>query len=303
MSRTLSTRAPRQSSPRITPTILAWSAVGLVIVVVAVLVIVKVVVGNGPTTSSHQAVEPASPQLVHQVTTVPASVFNEVGVGIPSSFAGTAPIVISGQPPLTLSGHAPSVMYYGAEYCPYCAAERWAMVVALARFGTWHGLQTTASGLQDGDYSTFSFRNATLDSRYVHFAPIEACTNRLDPNAAGCSGYGVLQTPTKSEQTALARYTGPQFVPGNAQGIAFPYVDVDNRVLFSGSTYQPTVLTSLSQTEIAGALTDPTNLLTRSIVGTANYITAAVCSGSGGMPQSVCISPGATMARNAMKLG
>ncbi len=34
-----------------------------------------------------------------------------------------------GQPALT-SGGKPQIVYMGAEYCPYCAAERWAMVVA-----------------------------------------------------------------------------------------------------------------------------------------------------------------------------
>jgi hypothetical protein len=287
----------------LTPTILGWSAVVLVLVIVAVLVIVKVAGGNGPTTSSHQAVLPASPQLVHEVSSVPASVFNQIGIDIPPAFAGTAPIVIAGQKPLTLDGITPSIVYYGAEFCPYCAAERWAIVVALARFGTWHGLQTTASGLLDGDFSTFSFRSATLQSRYVHFVPIEACTNKPDPHAVGCNGYGDLQMPTKAEQAVLSKYGSATFVPGNTDGISFPYIDIDNRVLFSGSTYEPTILTSLSQVEIAGMLTDPTNLVSKSIVGTANYIAAGVCSGTGGMPSSVCMSPGVRSASKAMKLG
>jgi thiol-disulfide isomerase/thioredoxin len=29
------------------------------------------------------------------------------------------------------------VFFMGAEYCPYCAAERWAIVRALQRFGRW----------------------------------------------------------------------------------------------------------------------------------------------------------------------
>ena len=43
-------------------------------------------------------------------------------------------------PPLTSDGK-PLVVYIGAEYCPFCAAERWPMVVALSRFGTFSGLQ------------------------------------------------------------------------------------------------------------------------------------------------------------------
>ena len=302
MSRTSPARPARRSPSLMTPTRLAWSAVVLVLVLVTTLVVVKLAVGDGPSASPAQAVVPASPALVHEVSSVPASVFDDVGAGVPSAFAGSSPIVVSGQPPLTLGGRTPSVLYLGAEYCPYCAAERWAMVVALARFGTWHGLETTASGLLDGDYRTFSFRHASLESPYVHLATVESCTNRPDPGASGCSGYGVLQKPTAEEQRTLDRYAGPSFVPGDRGGIAFPYVDIDNRMLVSGSTYQPVVLANLSQGEIAGALSDPTDPLTQSIVGTANQLSAGVCAATGGMPTSVCSSRGVTAAAKALKL-
>ena len=37
----------------------------------------------------------------------------------------------------------------GAEYCPYCAAERWAMAVALSRFGTFSDLRLIHSSSAD----------------------------------------------------------------------------------------------------------------------------------------------------------
>jgi hypothetical protein len=77
---------------------------------------------------------------------------------------------------------------------------------------------------------------------------------------------------------------------------------VDNKVLFSGSTYEPNVLGGLTQAEIAHGLTDPTNPVTRSIVGTANYITAAVCAGTHGAPSAVCDSAGVKAADAALKL-
>ena len=281
---------------------MAWGAVGLVIIVVAVLVIVKVTTGSSKTTSSHQAVLPATPALVREISTVPTSVLDKVGTGIPSQYAGNLPIVISGQPSLTLDGKTPTMMYFGAEYCPYCAAERWSMAVALARFGTWHGLETTASGLNDGDYSTLTFRNATFDSPYIHFVPIETCTNIVNPNVTGCSGYTKLQAPTKAEQAVLSKYASSAFLPGNTNGVSFPYVDIDNKVLISGSTFMPAVLTGLSQSDIAGGLTDPTNPVTQSIVGTANYITAAICASTKGAPTSVCASSGVQAASKALKL-
>src|ERR1700722_2965110 len=302
MSRSLQPNFTRRPRAGLNQAALTWGAVGLVIAIVAALVIVKVTSGGGPTVSPHQAVRPASPMLVHEISSVPPSVFDAVGVNIPSEFAGDAPIVISGQPPLALAGRSPTVLYYGAEYCPFCAAERWGIAVALARFGSWSGLSTTASGLLDGDFSTLSFRSAKLDSRNINFVPVESCTNIVDPGAAGCSGYKPLQSPTKSEQAALARYAGPTFVPGDAQGINFPYVDVDNKVLYSGSTYQPTVLTGLTQAEIAGGLTDTTNPVTKSIIGTANYITASVCARDNAAPTNVGAVPGVRAADTALRL-
>jgi Domain of unknown function (DUF929) len=282
---------------------MAWSSVFLVVVVIAVLVVVKLTSTGGPIASSHQAVRSASSTLVHELSTVPASVFDTVGVGIPSQFSGNAPIVISGQPALTLNGRAPSMMYLGAEYCPFCAAERWGMAVALARIGTWSGLDTTASGLQDGDFSTLSFRDAKLTSRYINFVPIETCTNVVDPSATGCSGYGPLQRPSESEQAVLNKYAGPAFVPGNTQDISFPYIDVDNKVLISGSTYEPTVLTGLTQAQIAGGLTDPTNAVTQSVIGTSNYISASICASTKGAPADVCDSSGVQKADAALRIG
>lgn len=297
-SRTLSPHAPSRSRTLV----FAWLSVGLVLLVIVVLVVVKVSTGDGQTSSSHQAVLPASPTLVREISTVPASVFNTVGIGIPGQFTGEAPIIVGGQPPLVLNGKAPTLLYYGAEYCPYCAAERWGIAVALARFGSWHGLDTTASGLLDGDYGTLSFRSAKLVSSQLNFVPIETCTNIIDPGTRGCDGYRPLQSPTPSEQAVLRTYAGPRFVPGNTQGISFPYVDVDNRVLFSGSTYQPVLLTGLTQAEIAQGLTDSTNPVTQAIVGTANYVSASVCAGTHGSPSNVCMSSGVQEADRALGL-
>jgi hypothetical protein len=281
----------------------AWCSVFLVVVVVVVMVAIKLTSSSGPTAGSHQAIRPASSALVRELSTVPTSVFDTVGVGIPSQFAGDAPIVVSGQPELTLNGRTPSMMYLGAEYCPFCAAERWSMAVALSRFGTWSGLDTTASGLMDGDFSTLSFRDAKLTSRYINFVPIETCTNVVDPSATGCNGYKPLRRPSQSEQAVLNKYAGPAFVPANTQGIDFPYIDVDNKVLYSGATYEPTVLTGLSQAQIASELTDPTNMVTQSIIGASNYIAASICASTRGAPGDVCESSGVQKAEAALRIG
>ena len=59
----------------------------------------------------------------------------------------------------------------GAEYCPYCAAERWALVMALSKFGTFTDLQGTTSSATDTNPSTptFSFYGSTYTSKYLSF--------------------------------------------------------------------------------------------------------------------------------------
>jgi hypothetical protein len=80
---------------------------------------------------------------------------------------------------MTLNGKSPAMLYYGAEYCPYCAAERWAMTAALSRFGTWSNLKITASSHTDVDPEThtFSYYGATFTSPYIAFAGIERYSN------------------------------------------------------------------------------------------------------------------------------
>ena len=71
------------------------------------------------------------------------------------------------------------MLYEGAEYCPFCAAERWAMVMALSKFGTFWGLKLTNSSVSDfaPDTATFSFYGSTYTSKYLAFKPVELATN------------------------------------------------------------------------------------------------------------------------------
>ena len=99
-------------------------------VVVVAIVLVKIL-GGSPTTST-TLVGPmdtrANAAVLAKVTAVTPT--EAATVGVPSSVI--APSVFKGQPPLTSGGH-PAVLYIGAEYCPYCAAERWAIVMTLLR--------------------------------------------------------------------------------------------------------------------------------------------------------------------------
>ncbi len=113
---------------------------GPVVVVVAAALALTV-----PAAASSKASgEPwqAAPSAVIQaVTHVAPSVFD--AVGLQSGVA--APVLLHGQPSLTFDGK-PGIFYEASEPCPFCAAQRWAFVVALARFGSWSELGIAAVG-------------------------------------------------------------------------------------------------------------------------------------------------------------
>ncbi len=275
---------------------IAWGAVALVIVVIAALFIVKATSSNTQDLS-YTPTTPAPAEVVNDISTIPTSTWNSVGV---SSSLVSKPIVLTDQPAMTLDGKTPAMLYYGAEYCPYCAAERWAMATALARFGTWSNLKITASSHTDVDAEThtFSFYGATLDSPYITFAPIEQYSNIPTSNG----GYTTLQNPTKAEAAILTKYSSSKYLPNSSSsgGISFPFVDINNGLLFSGASYDPQILAGLTWTNISSSLSDPTNPVTEVILTTANYMSAGICQATHGQPGSVCNTSGVQAAAKAL---
>jgi thiol-disulfide isomerase/thioredoxin len=78
------------------------------------------------------------------------------------------------------------VLYVGAEYCPFCAAERWAIVLALSEFGTWSGLRPSTSAPASiepslPDLPTYTFVNATYSSATVAFEGYEIADRLRKP--------------------------------------------------------------------------------------------------------------------------
>jgi hypothetical protein len=291
--------APKR--PGISAAMMAWGAVGLVIVIVAVLVIVKLT--STSTDTSFTPTTPAPASVVQEVTNIPASVYNTVGVSS-SAVPVTKPTVLSNQPPMTLAGKSPAMLYYGAEYCPYCAAERWAMTAALSRFGTWSGLKVTASSHTDVNpgTNTFSYHGATLTSPYITFSGIEQYSNV--PSSTAVNGFPTLQNPTAEERAVIAKYSSSQYNPyaTTAGSVTFPFVDINNVAIISSASFSPGILAGQTWSQIAGGLSDPTNPATQAIVTTANYISAAICASSKGAPASVCQSPGVQAAIKALNL-
>ncbi len=262
-------------------------ASGSVVVVIAIVlgfVLFKVNSHSSSSSSSTTSSGPTGAALatvVKDTTTVPASTLNTVGAG---SVTAT-PIKLSGGSALTANGH-PEVLYMGAEYCPFCAAERWGMVVALSRFGTFKNLGTTHSSSSDEypNTSTWTFYKSSYTSKYLTFSSVEEETNKL---ASGGQSYTTLQTPTSAQQALVTKYDAPPYVSSSDEG-SIPFVDFGNKYLISGASYSPQVLQGKTWNQIATALKNPDSSIAKAVDGTANYITAAICELTGNQPASAC---------------
>jgi hypothetical protein len=207
-------------------------------------------------------------------------VLDQVGSGKVDSL----PKQLTDQPPL-MAGGKPLVLYVGAEYCPYCAAQRWAVVVALSRFGSFSNLGTTHSSSSDifPNTATLSFHGATFSSDYITFQGVE-----MQSNVRSGGGYAPLDALSAEQNAVFSKYNAAPYVasPG-----AIPFIDFGNRYLVSGASISPELLAGRSGTEIAHALSDASSPLAQAIDGSANAFTAAICAVTGGRPGAVCTSP------------
>lgn len=300
-SRPQSTRTTRQArqaparthQPKRSLAWLPWVGGGLVVAVVIALIVVSVTSG-----SSKPSQRTAAPTDVVQATTsVSPSTLTAVGTG-PSDLI--TPKAVQGNPPLLTSNGLPQVLYIGAEYCPFCASERWPMVIALSHFGTFSNLGATESSTVNGEAfpgtKTFSFYGSTYSSPYLVFTPVETHTNQPSGN-----GYGTLQTPTQQQQQLLQQYDVPPYTQGADSSGAIPFVNFANRYIVSGASFNPQVLQGKSMTDIAGALADPGSDIAKSVGGTSNILTATICQITNNQPGNVCNTPTITAAK--AKLG
>lgn len=273
--------------------LLTWGIVALVLVIVIVLVAIKVAGTSATTTSSSSPPPPAPPAVVQAVTKIPASVYNAVGVTSPDT-AITPPTVVSGAAPLQTHGR-PEVLYVGEEFCPYCAAERWALVAALSRFGTFTGLEASTSGSNEAfpGTPTFSFAGTKYSSRYLAATLVEHYGDQKNPQG---TGYAVLTPLTRAERGLMRRYDR------TPTGTMLPFLDIANRGVLDGGAFSPSILQQLNSTKIAAGLTDPRDPATQAIVAAANEFSALICSADEEVPSSVCSSAGVTAASSALAL-
>lgn len=270
-SRTQITRATARQVP--------WwrSANGLTILGSAVIVVGIVAVlllstlSGSPPAPKGKGVNVAT--VVHEVTDPNPAVLSQVGTGgQPGNLTRTpaAPIDRS-------AAGLPVVTYVGAEFCPFCGAERWVILMALSRFGQFTGVQEMSSSSTDEDpnTSTFTFLNASYSSPYVSFQSAEIEDRNQNP----------LQSPSASVSTIFTTYDQAPYTSGTE---GFPFIDIGGRFYLYQTSYDPAILQGLSWQQIAGDLSHASNPITQAIVGNANLLTAAICETTAGKPAAVC---------------
>lgn len=233
---------------------------------------------------------PAPASITRLVTGVPRSTLNKVGTGDiyrygPETFSAYK---LGGSP--LMSGGKPEVLTMNFAWCPHCAANSWALAIALSRFGTLTGLRLINSGTY---YCTLaaspctlapqpcypythglSFFGASFRSAYLSFAHIVL---------QDVHGHN-LQHLRRKEFRSISQYD-----PGAGSA---PALDMAGMFGFLGPGYDPGTLHGKTWSQIAGSLADPHSTVARHVDGLANLYTAAMCKLTKGRPAAVCTSKG-----------
>ncbi|HUX85490.1 MAG TPA: DUF929 family protein [Chloroflexota bacterium] len=176
--------------------------------------------------------------------------------------------------PAVTPGQPVPVFFLSALYCPFCGAERWALVDALGRFGTWSNLnpsQSTAGVDGIAAVPTYDFVHAHYNSRYAAFTPRDVADAQGNP----------LEPLQPEERTLVNRY--------DPDG-GIPFLMIDGAFTQLSSGYSPGLLAGKSFAQVQGEVTSNT-ADGQAIHHEADVITALICEADGGQPRNVCDAP------------
>jgi hypothetical protein len=246
------------------------------VVVVAVLVVVKVTGGRSTDPPARGTAEgiaeaatnpPVDASDLAAYTAVPTATLAAAAAHFRAP--GASWPTVTSDPPLART--KPELLYLGAEWCPFCAAQRWALVLALSRFGTFSTLHSTESSSSDSypDTPTWSFYGSTYTSPYLTFVAVEEADRDRHP----------LQVPTAAEAAVAARYDPAGDIP---------FVDFNGRARFTGAEYDPGLLAGRTFAQALAAIAAGTSTLARSVDSDAGALVSDICRMTGARPAPVC---------------
>ncbi|GAC1471827.1 MAG: hypothetical protein PVSMB7_23940 [Chloroflexota bacterium] len=194
------------------------------------------------------------------------------GLGAPTSDVASPPTGSFNHvgPPL-YHGSKPELLFIGAQYCPHCAGQRWAIVKALDQFGTFSHVSSSSN--DDGSIPTFDLHNATYSSRYVNFVHRDVEDREHNP----------LDTLSSDEQALFSQYDASGGIPLVLVGGYGLIGDGYDLSLIQGKPFG-----TVQHALVNGATSNP---LVPAINAEANSITAFICHSDGMRPHAVCDRP------------
>lgn len=168
--------------------------------------------------------------------------------------------------PLKIESGKSLVFFMGAGFCPFCAAERWAIVNALNNFGKWEGLVETSSADHDEKYlniPTVSFARAKYESDYIEFMGRETADRNFEP----------LQDLGEKDLEILDTFNPDQIIP---------FLLIDGQFMQVGAGYSPQLLEGMDHAKVNGELANPASAIGKAIRTEIDNITALICKSIGG---------------------
>lgn len=198
--------------------------------------------------------------------------------------------------PLLMVNGRPAVVYLGDIGCIFCAENRWAMALALGRFGSFTELFKGYSSLQDGDIPTIywapSHYNSSsgivfgsfYNSTYVSFLPMEA-QSRIIQRGQGASLTYLSHQASLTNNSAykaavdiignLNEYQGtPYTIWGKFVVNGVDALDFGN----SSSTSANFPITSLTHGQILSQLANPNDQFAWTEYAAADLYISMICS-------------------------
>jgi hypothetical protein len=244
--------------------------------VVGVIVVVALVIGIFVYISSQQqsSTTSATPSVQKALTSLDAQLYATVGAGSVSTAAKSTFLPTQGNPAvLKGTDGKPEIFYMGAEFCPYCAAQRWGIITALSRFGSFSTLKPIIAS--EGNVPTYSFEGNIYTSQYIDFVHVEVEDNNKNN----------LDTLSAAQQQIINTYDAPPYTQGTGN---FPFVSVANQRVETGAFYDYNLLIGSDHASIVNQIKDSSTSISQGVIGTANYLTAAICSVTNNQPANVC---------------
>ncbi|GCE11657.1 DUF929 family protein [Tengunoibacter tsumagoiensis] len=274
---TVNGRAPRGSGKRgkkksgVNP----WIFIGSLVVLVAAVIGLFVFLASRNQTTA----VPVKPAVFNELQHVSPDLLAQVGIGSVQTGSNGLMKAANGHPPILQGPNGkPEVFYMGGEFCPYCGAQRWSMIIALSRFGSFDKpLDAIISS--EASIPTYTFHGGSYHSQYLDFVPVEVSGQQ----------HETLEQLSSDQQKLIQTYDAPPYVAAQSAN-TFPFISIGNQYVATGSFYAPDVLIGNDHQTIVNEMKKSDTPISQGMLGSANYLTASICKMTGNQPGEVCNS-------------